>query len=513
MDLQTEPRDNAYDVVIIGGGLGGLSAGAFLAKGGRKVLVVERQDGPGGYAHAFRRGPYIFDPAVHITAQARQGLLFDILLRVLGVADQVEFIPIESMYGVVYPGLREHLPIGREPFVEAHLRHFPGEADGLRRFWQICAQVTRESQELPPQIAFRDLDKAVAKYPTLFKYRNLTVSQVADEFLTDPQVKTFATTSWPYVGLPPDELSYFSWSAMMMSTLDDGPAYSKGSFQRVADALVTAIERNGGEFVPNTSAEKILVGDGRVAGVLLAGGRTLRAPIVVSNADARHTFEDLVGPEHLPAGFMRNIQRLRPSLSAVVIFAATSLDLSQHGAAHETFVSRHWDHNETYRDVLAGRPGGMWINVPTLADPSLAPQGEHLVIMTSLAPFDLGKPWPEEQPRYTEAMVDEIEKVFPGFRRSITHIETATPPTLARYAHNTEGALYGWANTPAQAGTKRPSRRTPIEGLYLAGHWSQPGTGSFRAVYSGLLASQELQGYYSLADYMDTMVREAGLAD
>jgi prolycopene isomerase len=416
------------------------------------------------------------------------------------------------MYGVAFPGLREHLPVGREAFLDVHYRHFPQEKEGLRRFVQTMAKVTRESQELSPQLAFRDLDKAVARYPTLFKYRNLTISQTVDEHIADPRARAFITTSWPYLGLPPDELSFFSWSGMIMSMLDDSPFYSRGSFQRPADAFVTALTRAGGEFVPGTTVEKILVEDGKAAGVRLAGGRVCRAPIVVSNIDARQTNEELVGPEHLPAAFLRNFRRLRPSLSAVVIYAATSVDLRAQHAAHETFVNKHWDHAETYRDVLAGRPGGMWVNVPSLIDPSLAPAGHHVVIMTSLAPFDIGKPWKDEKSRYTDALVGEIDSVFPGFKDNITHLETATPETLAHYARNSEGALYGWANTASQAGTKRPSRHSPIPGLYLAGHWSQPGSGSFRAVYSGLLVSSEIQGYEGLAPYMDKMMREAGLA-
>lgn len=507
-----EPRSESYDVIVAGGGLGGITTGALLAKGGRRVLVVDRQDGPGGYAHAFRRGPYVFDPAVHITGQAGRGLPFDLLMRVLGVADQVDFAPIDDLYAVAFPGLRERVPVGREAFLETHARHFPREREGLRRFVQLAATVTRESQELSPRVAFRELDKAVARYPTLFKHRNLTVSQALGEYVTDPRARAFVTTSWPYLGLPPDDLSFFSWSGMVMSMLDDSPFYSKGSFQRVADAFVTALERAGGEFVPRTTVEKILVEDGKATGVRLAGGRVVRAPIIVSNIDARQTYEELVGPEHLPAAFVRNLRRLRPSLSAVVVYAATRLDLRDLHPAHETFVHKHWDHGETYRDVLAGRPGGMWVNVPTLVDPSLAPAGEHIVIMTSLAPFDIGAPWSEQKSRYTDAMVAEIEALFPGFEDNIAHIETATPATLAHYSRNREGAIYGWANTASQAGTKRPSRQTPIEGLFLTGHWTQPGSGSFRAVYSGFLASSEIQGHESPGAYMESMMREAGLA-
>lgn len=511
-DGRREPRSERYDVIVVGGGLGGLSAGAFLAKGGRKVLVVERQEGPGGYAHAFRRGPYTFDPAVHVMPQARKGLLLDTMLRVLGVEDDCELLPLDSFYGTAFPDLRLDVPYGREEFITTHARLFPAEADGLREFIALCARVTRESQELAPQLTLRDLDRAAARYPDLFKYRSVTVDEVLDGFVRDPKLRALLTTSWPYLGLPPSELSFFTWSGMLMAFLDDGPTYCRGSFQRVADAFVHALTKHGGDLVVGTPVERIVVEDGRVAGVLLPGGRRLCAEIVVSNADATQTFERLVGPEHLPASFLRNFRRLTPCLSGCVVYAATDLDLRALGAAHETFIHRDWDHDAAYRDILAGQPGGMWLNVPTLADPSLAPEGEHLAILTSLAPYDIGKPWSDEKGRYTEALLDELECLFPGFRRHITHLESATPATLERYAANRAGALYGWANTPLQAGSKRPRHDTPIAGLYLAGHWAQPGSGSFRALYSGLQAAQLVQGYDTLDAYVDTLVRDAGLA-
>lgn len=510
MVTDQEARSERYDVIVVGGGMGGISAGAFLAKAGRKVVVLESQDGPGGYAHAFQRGPYTFDPAVHIAPQAHPGQPYDILLRALGVKDSVTFLPIDSMYGVAYPGFREHFPFGREPFIEAHERHFPGQADNLRRFWKLALQVTRESQELSPRIAFRDIDKAVAQFPTLFKYRNASLSAVVDEFVDDPKLKALVTVSWPYLGLPPNELSYFSWSGMMVAHLEDGPSYPQGSFQRVADAFVTALKRHGGEFVPRATVSKILVEDGRAAGVRLESGNVLRAPVVISNADVTHTFEELVGMEHLPASFVRNFRRLKPSLSAVILYAATSLDLRQYEAVHETFVSRHWDHNLTLRDVFAAQPGGMWFNVPTLADPSLAPPGEHIVILSSLALYDIGRPWSGERERMLDALIGVVDGVYPGFRNAVRHAELATPVTLERFGRNRQGAIYGWANTASQAGTKRPARHTPLEGLYLSGHWTQPGTGNFRAVYSGLLLASELLGYESGHDYMAELVRDAG---
>lgn len=505
------PRAGAYDAIVIGAGFGGLSAAGFMAKSGRHVLLVDGQDGPGGVARVFRRGAYVFDPAVHVMAQARPGLAVDLWLKLLEVDDQVDFLPIEHMYGTAFPGLTEHLPVGREAFLEVHARHFPDEMDGLRDLLKVCARVTRESQELPPALNLGNLDKAAEQYPTLFEYRTLTVSEAVDRFLRDPRAKAFVTTSWPYLGLPPDRLSFFAWSGMLMSALDEGWSHARGSFQTVADAFTSALQNYGGEFLPGTWVERILVDDGKVKGVDLGGGRVVRAPIVVSNADARHTFEDLVGLEHLPAKYLRRFRRLKPSLSAVVVFSATRSDMRALGASHETFVNKHWDPEEAYRDIMEGRPGGMWITVPTITDPSLAPDGEHLVIATSMAPYDVGAPWSEQKERYQEAMLADVEALFPGYRDGITHLEVATPETFARFARLSEGGIYGWANTPHQAGTRRPNRKTPIEGLYLAGHWSQPGSGTPRAMFSGLFVAMDADGEEDMDAYLDDLLLDAEL--
>ena len=226
------------------------------------------------------------------------------------------------------------------------------------------------------------------------------------------------------------------------------------------------------------------VEDGKVNGVALEGGRFVKAPIVVSNADALTTYEQMVGAAHLPEAFLKRLRRMEPSTSAFTVYAATSLDLSH--AAHETFIYKHWDHDRTWRDIQEGRPGGMWITVPTVVDRSLAPPGQHIAIMTALAPFDIGKPWESERERFQDKILDEFDVLYPGLKRSLTHVENATPLTFQQGSLNQKGAIYGWANVPNQTASKRLHHEAPVAGLFLSGHWTQPGTGSIRCLVSGV---------------------------
>jgi prolycopene isomerase len=182
-----------------------------------------------------------------------------------------------------------------------------------------------------------------------------------------------------------------------------------------------------------------------------------------------------------------------------VLYAATSLELREFDAAHETFIYKHWDHDATFQDILSGRPSGGVLVVPTMVDPSLAPPGQHLICYASLAPYNVGQPWQQAKERYTELILDECEKVFPGLRHHLTFTERGTPLTLERYTTNHRGAAYGWANTPTQSASKRLTYQTPINGLYLSSHWAQAASG-LRVIVSGTHTAQMI-------------LRNAGLAE
>jgi prolycopene isomerase len=470
------------------------------------VLLVERNEKFGGYAAVFVRGQYRFDPAIHVIAQGENYLLTT-ALRYLQVLDQVEFRSTGSFYEAVFPDYTVRLPLGNEAFLAVLAREFPAEADALRRFTALCMQVHREVHSLPPHLSLSELDAAVARFPTMFQYRLSTLGDVLDEHFADERLKAVLGAWWPFFGLPPSKLSFFTVATPMTSFLAEGKFVCSGGTQALVDALVSAVTLWGGEVVAGNGARRILLHEGRVTGVELDDGQVVRAPVVVAAGDARRTFAELVGLEALPKGYVRKLQRLRPSLSAVVIFAATRLDLKARGLAHTTFVHRHWSHDRVHGDALAGRPGGIWLSVPTLVDPTLAPPGEHLMIWTCMAHPDAVH-GTAERTAYVDEVLAMYEPVVPGLRESLTHLEAATPRTLARYGGSRHGEIYGWENTPQQAGTRRLHHRTPVEGLFLCGHWTQPGSTSFRAFFSGVETTMNILG----AGFADDFLRGLALA-
>jgi len=490
MGIHEEASRDAYDAIVVGSGLGGLTAAALLARAGRRVLVVERHDRPGGYAHAFRRRRYHFDSAVHLVAGCEpapgtDGGVLHRLLTGLGVRDRCDFVRVDPCYRIEWPGFTLDVPTGLERFVEAHAERFPSEAKGIRGFTEDCLAICSEVVRADAETAAGPLNHP-EHFPLLLRHRRATLGQVLAHHLEDPAARAALAALWPYLGLPPARVSFLYFATMLMSYVADGAYYCRGTFQSLADALVAALERDGGEILLRSVVRRIRVEGGRVAGVVLENGQRIEAPLVVSNADARQTIEELVGVKHFPPRYSRRLEAMTPSISGFLVYAATSLDLSRAALAHETFLYTGSDHEEQYASGLAGDPAWLSMTVPTLVDPKLAPAGEHLLVLTTLVAFCAEQPWAERKQRLVEALLRQAERRLPGLSRSLRHAEGATPRTLERYTRNEAGAMYGFEMTPAQVGPGRLENETPLAGLFLAGHWTRPGGGVVGVVQSGL---------------------------
>jgi phytoene desaturase len=476
-----------YDVVVIGSGIGGLTAAAVLSHAGRSVLIVEQHSKPGGYAHSFRRKKYLFDSAVHLITGCNPGGLVDELLSVLKIREQINFLRVDPFYKVIFPGTTVAAREGLEQFIDSHSRAFPAEAKSLREFLLLCQHVTWQLQSL-----YSTTSSAIV-VDKLLPYRTATVYDVCSQYIQNPKLIAVLTGAWPYLGLPPHQLSYFYWCQMLISYIETGAYYASGSFQTLANVLVSAVLDGGGDIVLNKRVERIVIQNNNVHKVVLDDGNEVSGKIVISNIDAWKTFRDLIGLDKLPQAFVGKLKSLRPSVSAFVLYAATRCKIPIDYLSHETFYFRYWDFDEAFRNHWREKPSGLGITIPTLIDNSLAPSGENLVIATTLIPYDYSPANKEDKRAKAEAVADVVAEIIPGFKESLCFSESASPHTMERYTMNTTGSIYGWEASPKQV-LNRLDNITPVNGLYLAGHWTKPGGGINAVIASGLQAVKNVMG-------------------
>jgi phytoene dehydrogenase-like protein len=479
------PREDRYDAVVIGGGAGGLVSAALLARAGARVLLAEAF-ALGGFVHAFRRGAYTFDPSVH---QIADPPMFDRLLTHLGVRERVEFLEPPNFYTVALPDFRLHAPFGEEQFVEAHVEALPRQAREVREFFSTCIQIHSEAHELGSRMSLSELDASSDRLSTLMRYRRATVQDVLDEHFSDPLAKAVCGSAHMFFLTPPSELSLQTFAQMVFGHVIHGSTYLRGGMQALVDALAAAIEDNGGEVLVGNRVTGIELENGGVSGIELAGGERVRAPVVISNADALRTYEELVGLEHVPDGELRKLRKLTLSRSLYGLFVATTLDLTG-DEAHAILFQNSTDTEKMYCEPPSPIPEGMCLAVPTVVDSSLAPPGGHQLIAMRSVPYDIGRPWPDVKDEFAEATLRTAEGVYPGLRDNLVFAESSTPLAVERFTLNRQGAVFGWAVTPDQIGSRRPNQVTGIGGLYLVGAWTGPGTGFLRAVTGAYFAAQ-----------------------
>lgn len=502
---------NDYDVIVVGSGIGGLTAGSLLAKAGKSVLLLEAHDRPGGYAHGFKRKNYHFDSGVHLISGCSEqgysgGQVIYKTLQALELLNEIEFININPFSHALFPDFNIALPQTIDAFVATVSAQFPAEREGLRSLTELCQQLAEEITVADEVIADVDLEHAQRLMPALFKYRKLTLAEVANQFISDPKLLGVFASNWPYLGLPPSQVSFVYWSTMLIGYMVDGSYYCKGGFQKLANTLVKGLKNHGGEIRYKSAVEKIMIENQQVAGVIVNKQR-ITATQVVSNADLRKTVSEMIGESYFQPRYVQRIKKMQHSLSIFVVYIATNLDLSNLNIAHESFCYSDFDHDKNFSRTQQGEISWLSITAPTLVDADLAPAGENLLLLTTLLPYHAVESWKEAKPEFMQTMIKIAGQTIPDLENNILYIEGGSPATMQRYTQNYRGAAYGWDVTPGQIGPSRIQNKSPIKGLYFAGHWTSPGGGVYGVSVSGIQAAQKVLGIRKQSDFW-SLVRE-----
>jgi len=505
-----------YDAIVIGAGLGGLSAAAMLAHNGLNVLLLERHNIPGGYATSFVRGRYEFEVALHelsgIGPPERRGSLYR-YLEYLGVADKVEFLHAPNLYRSVFPDLDVTLPAGREPFEARLCETFPHEAKGIHRLLDRVFGFGRDFSRIVRQRG--QFNKALMpfQFPHFFRYLPVTWGHVLNRDVKDPRARAVLSQYWGYVGMPPSRISFVYFATTLAAYVRRGAAFPKGRSQALSNAFLTTFEELGGEARMNCGVRRITTSNGRVTGVITEDGEEIQADWIVSNADPITTCRELIGDDKVPSRFFARLQSSEVAPSTVNVYLGVARSPEELGLAeHEIFINEDYDFDRHYEAMrtLITPPGppyeGGSVGVPAIAVtcynvvyPDISPPGTSIVVLTALM---YGEPWYDVPPaeyvatknRIADGMIEMAERIAPGLREYAEVVEVSTPITNMRYAGTLGGSIYGFNQPPHDNMVWRMGHRGPLERLYFVGAWTQPGGGFEPVIMSGQMAGGAILG-------------------
>ncbi|MDA8132197.1 MAG: NAD(P)/FAD-dependent oxidoreductase [Elusimicrobia bacterium] len=486
-----------FDAAVIGGGLGGLSAGALLASRGYKVFLAERNEEVGGNASVVRRGGYSFERALHqVYGLGSTGTQSAGLLREMGVDRKVEFIELPAFMEVVFPGLRFLFPADAGELEAALCRRFPAERRAISKMLEQGRSLYRMDRMLKsggwrdrlrecssPAAELRNMVNSAA----MMRYAKRTFGDYCREHFRSPELVAILGAPWVYLGVPPGRVPAMMMVAMLGAFTAEKPFYIRGGSRSLSEALAGSITARGGTVRTGAPVRRILTAAGAAKGVELEDGTRVDARCVISNAPARLTFGAMLGASVAPAPYLSRLRGMSTSLSAFHLLIGAELDIGrlERPPVYATSFYRGLDHDENYALTTQGEISSFGLCLHSLADPSQAPRGCSSLAVITLSPWRGRAYWKKNRAARADRLIDMVESVLPGLRSKVREMEIFDPASIEARTGVDEGAIYGWENKVGQTLFDRLPQVSPVRGLFLSGQWTSPGSGMTMAIQSG----------------------------
>jgi len=492
----------ARRAIVIGAGLGGMTAAAYLSRNGFRVDMFERNPHPGGYACSFVRGAYEFEASLHelsgVGPENNRGGCYKMLAG-CGVADKVEFLPIDQFYTSIYPDFTVTIPHGWEAAEEAYASVFPEERAGIHRVLTLMRKMYGEVRLLSKAKGPLDLVSFPVKGTHIMRSVGLTAAQVIDREFKDPKLKALFCDVWGYYGLPPSRVAWQILALGNSSYLEHGPYHVKGTSQALSNAFVEVIEENGGRVHLRNGARRILTDGGKVTGIVADDGETYPAEYIVSNANPITACYQLIGKDNVPASYLKALAEGHIAISTFNVYMGLDCPAQDVGIVnHEYFINESYDMDEHYQAMFSTHRQPYWVVTNyNSSDPEFSPPGTSVVVITCIADHGAWTRIPpdryvDEKTRLAHEMIEASDQRFPGLADHIAVLEVSTPLTNMRYSGNPGGSILGFDYDVLGSPMMRLPNRGPLEGLYFAGAWVRAGGGFETCIQSGVFAFGEV---------------------
>ena len=483
-------------IAIIGGGLGGLTAGALLAKHGYRITLVEQHRVVGGAATTFlRKGGFTAEVGLHEMDAARTYPTTKTVFDTLDVYENVDFIEPDEFFRVTASGFDFTMPMGREEAMSALRERYPAEAEGIGRYFDLIDALAADFERVNGA-AWWQLMLFPIVFRRLFRYRRRAVREVLDGLIKNEELKLVLNTNIGYYHTTPDTFSMLYHACAQSSYYRGGGWYIKGGSQKLSDYLASVILDNGGDILTRAEVIAVLTEGGRAVSITYERSGetvTVEADAVVSNLSPAQTY----ALAKLPYTETRQTAN---SLICVYIGFRRNFKSVYGKQAYSRFffhdVANIDDYNALLEQDITKR-GFVFVDYSQIDSGLCDPEKSFAAICTTdfFPPYEkMGEDeYKRKKLEIIDAYLDVLEEHYPGIHELVEYSEVGTPRTIRRYLRTPSGTPYGFAPSAAQFFRRPQVRSDLLRNLYFVGAWVIGG-GFTPAISSGNMCYKEIVG-------------------
>jgi len=466
-----------YDIIIIGSGLGGLTAGAKLSKEGKKVLVLEQHDRPGGCATTFKRKDFTMEVGLHEMDGLNDSDMKTKIFNDLGVFDKVDFLKVPEFYRFVKGNFEITMPHNPDEAIKILLNHFPDEEEGIKKYFEKLLDTRRQ------RIGSDHVEGNVGEW--------------LDSIINSDDLKLVLLGNLGYFHDNPYTLSLSYYTTAQGSYFKGGGNFIKGGSQILSNYLSDYIKDKGGDILLNSMVTEILIEDDKVIGVKYANKNEIRAVYantIISNAALPQVAEQLL-PEKYGNKIKSQISEMPIGASLLTLYLGFKKPLKEIGSKFYSYFVYDESVNSP-KDIFENNHSDYSTRSFTFVDYSqvnsaLAPEGKSVGAVCAI---DYPKDWNDlskeeykaKKEEVAQIIISKLDKLIPGLKEQIEYYEVGTSKTVGRYILTPESAVYGFAQTPDNF--MKPAVKS-IDGLYFASAWTKTGGGFSGAIFSGYMCA------------------------
>ena len=508
-------EDN-YDAIVIGSGMGSLTAAALLSKEGKKVLVLERHYVAGGFTHVFKRKGYEWDVGIHYIGEVQNPnspirKMFDY------VSDRnLKWEDMGDIYDRIIIGDKTYDFVkGVENFKNKLISYFPDESSAIEKYIQIVFDCNKAMKKFYIEKALPSFVSSLFGYffrKKYLKYSSKTTYEVISSLTKNQELIKVLTAQYGDYGLPPKQSS-FAMHASVVKHYFKGGSFPIGGSSEIVNSINPVIEKSKGKVVVKAEVKEIIIENGRAVGVLMEDGKKFYSKIIISGVGVFNTYDKLINNElSIKYGFKNDLKAVKPSVAHGCLYiglngSAKELNLPKHNLwiypekiDHDTSVNNYLENQEAEFPLV-------YISFPSAKDPSWDSRypGKSTIDVITLLPYESfvkweGTSWKKRGESYdmlketiSKRLLEQLFIQLPHLRSCVDHYELSSPLTTKNFVNYDKGELYGLDHTPARFSQKFLRPKTPIKGLYLTGQ-DIVSAGVGGALFSGSITATAITG-------------------